>query len=438
MKEVNFCQYLPPKRRVRCRERKKDEQPQQSNLERKSSAFLCTPSPNTVKVVNKKGNNRNACAYSYSSNSSNEKSFEQKVSMKDYNIFHIDSKIRTKILSKIDTVDRLKKELEKIIWIMNYSKDPVDKVLARSQASLLRSSIQDLENAFELMLYTLRTEDILRDYRELLSTNDSRNFVTIGTSNKNNTLSKSAELIARYLCIAQEYIEIENLQYNMEKLKCPACQCLDFKLDDDNSTYICNNCYTEIDILDDTPSFKDTDRVNMSSRYTYTKRGHFIDAMKRFQGTQNTDPQKIKNVVDVLLEEMDKHNLKKSSDNRKEKVTKDHLYMFLCENKLSGYYDDINLLYHIITGEPCPNISEYEDTLLELFEKQEEAYRKIQDPERINSLNVNYKLYKLLQKVGYSCKKDDFYILKTKNKEDEHDEILRKAWEILDWPWLIT
>ena len=443
--EVSFCQYLPPKKVKGTKTKigktrsgktrgEKPRREKEKNVPKNSSAFLATPSP-TGSTTSFAGGKKKITRRIERA----KKDADHKVNVNDYNVFHIDAKIREKLLSRISTLDKLKEDLQKTLWILHHGDNPVDRILAKTQASLLRRTMQDLESTFELVLYSMRTEDILMEYRELLSSAGARSFITLEPNNKDITSSKSSELISRYLCIAQEYIEIDNLQYHPEKLRCPACQGVEFKMDDENSTYICTYCFTEIDVLDDTPSFKDTDRVNMSSRYTYTKRGHFVDAMKRFQGTQNTDPQKIKNVVDILLVEMERHNLKKNSDNRKEQVTKDHLYMFLYENKLSGYYDDINLLYHIITGEPCPNISEYEDTLLDLFEKQEDAYRQVQDPDRINSLNVNYKLYKLLQKVGYPCKKDDFYILKTKNKEDEHDEVLRRAWEdILRWEWIFT
>jgi len=53
-------------------------------------------------------------------------------------------------------------------------------------------------------------------------------------------------------------------------------------------------------------------------------------------------------------------------------------------------------------------------------------------------LNVYYKLYKLLQRNGFNCHKDEFYILKTKAKEDEHDEKMKKAWRILGWDWIET
>jgi hypothetical protein len=56
----------------------------------------------------------------------------------------------------------------------------------------------------------------------------------------------------------------------------------------------------------------------------------------------------------------------------------------------------------------------------------------------INSINVYYKLLKLLQHIGKPFKKSDFYILKTKTKEDEHDDKMKKAWNLLGWSWIET
>jgi hypothetical protein len=125
-----------------------------------------------------------------------------------------------------------------------------------------------------------------------------------------------------------------------------------------------------------------------------------------------------------------------------DKVSKDNLYRFLTEKRLSNHYDDIHLLHHIITGKPCADFSQFEGVLLEYFELQEKALDEITTADkkigRTNSINVYYKLYKLLQKVGWECKKGDFYILKTKTKEDEHDEKMKKAWFKLGWTWIDT
>ena len=158
--------------------------------------------------------------------------------------------------------------------------------------------------------------------------------------------------------------------------------------------------------------------------------------MKKFQGKHNVNPAILQATVDIILLDMEFHNLTSSA------ITKDQMYMFLIERKLSNHYDDINIIYHIITDYPCPEFSHLESELLELFEQQEKALEEVMNDNkndgRVNSINVYYKLCKLLQRVGYPCKKSDFYILKTKAKEDEHDEIMKKAWIKLGWKWVET
>lgn len=346
-----------------------------------------------------------------------------------YNILSIDSDIKTKLSSKITTLPNLKKELSNMIWLIDHCDNASDKLTAQHQITLLRRRIQDLEGTFELGMYMLRTSRLIDEYKRLSTSRGPRSFITSTTVDPN--AARKNEIIMAYLRIAREYIDIENITQRVKKLSCPRCGGLDFSLEAEEDTiYTCNGCGTLLELLDDSPSFKDTDRVNMSSRYTYTKRGHFIDAMKRFQGKQNTTIEDW--VINKIREEMAIHNLTPNN------LTKDQLYMFLAENKLANYYEDLNLLYFIIAQVKPPDISSYETALLEKFDKLEEAYSEVKDPTRINSLSVNYKLYKLLQILGYPCKKDDFYILKTTAKSDEHDEKWQEICTVLGWKPLPT
>ena len=410
--KISFCQYLPKSKRSKRRKAVVRKKPANSSfltaprLQRSATSRRRKPRPKSKSTP--------------------------RIDTRDFNIFHIDSQIRKSLESKISTIPELREDLVTVLWILENGENPVDKVLARQQASILRRRIQDLETTLELGLYLFRTSDILAEYRGLVAESGPQSFVTQGIHKTDSTTRRKRDLTSQFLCVAQEYVDIDHLNQPMEKIICQDCESFDFKFDEENSIYVCKNCGTEIEIFDDSPSFKDTDRVNMSSRFSYSRRGHFIDAMRRFQGIQNIDPKKIARVVGVLKEQMVLHSLSV------ETVTKDHIYMFLSERRLSRHYEDLNLLYHIITEEPCPNISYLEDDLLDDFDKQEEKLSEVLEDERDNSLNVNYKLYKLLQWRGFSCRKDDFYILKTKTKEDEHDEAMKSAWTKLGWPWIGT
>ena len=348
-----------------------------------------------------------------------------KLNSQDYDILHIDTHIRNRLKGSITTIPELQKDLKTLLWILNNSDDPLDRIQARTESSILRKRIQDIEHSFEYGFYILRTTDLLEQYRDLFEKTKTRSFVSIGSENGicEKLVAQKNLLISKFLRIAREYVQLENFTVRSSRLVCESCSGSEFEQSDDEAIYTCKQCGNTLELLDDSPTYKDTDRVNMASRYQYTCRGHFIEAMNKFEGKQNTTIPK--GVRELLEREMKNHNL------TVETTSKDHIYMFLAEKKLSAHYEDINLIYYMITGASPPNITEYRPKLLELFDLQEEAYLEVKDPGRTNSLNVNYKLYKLLQLVGYPCKKDDFYILRTRTKLEEHDEKWREIIEIL-------
>lgn len=440
----SFCKYLP------SNSVKKSSSTNSSKSKRKdgivpSKPFLITPSTSIEGTKRKSFSKKSITKYDKSTEwgenfSEINSHYTEKLDAKDYNIFHIDSKIREKLSSTISTIPELELDLKRTLWIWNHGDDPAQQVLAKHQASIIRRRIQDLESTLELTFYIFRTDDLLEEYRGLVKNSGQRSFVKINSKLQEENETRMKEIVNQYLCIAQNYIEIKNLSQLPKKITCSACNGKDFVLSpEDDSIYICKNCNNEQEILDDAPSFKDTDRVNMSSKYTYSRKGHFTDAKKRFQGTQNTDPKKIQIAADAVEKQMLQHNLV-AQQGLPNSMSKDHVYLFLSEQNLSNHYEDLNLLFYIITGVPCPDISEYDELLDELFDKQEQALDKIKEDNRINSLNVNYKLYKLLQKVGYPCRKDDFHILKTPTKEEEHDFKMQIAWKMLGpgWDWIPT
>lgn len=395
-----------------------------------TSSFINIQDTNSVKILQHP--EPITQLYDYKANCSEKKY----VDAKNFNIFHIDSIIKEYLISQIRSLPVFEKELLALTQTLS-SGDYSKQVLAKQKVTDLRRKIKDLETTFGLSLYILNTAKLLEDYRTAISSNNSRSFVCVNKETADTESAKRDEIITKYLLIARNYVEITNYNQVTKKMACPVCESSDMRRSGDEETiFVCMVCLTETQILDDTPSFKDTDRVNMCSRYTYSRKGHFMDAIKKHQGKQNVDPETIQNVVNILLNEMKFHNI------GPENVNKRHLHMFLFEKGLSMYYEDLNLLYHIITGEPCPEISAYESQIYEDFEEQEAALNNVSaldvNDTRINSLNVYYKLYKLLQRRGHRCRKDDFYILKTKTKEDEHDEKMRKAWAMLGWKWIET
>jgi hypothetical protein len=350
----------------------------------------------------------------------------EKIDTSVYDILYIDEQIKTLLRSKVSTLDDMQKNLSDLLWIASNGIDSVDKINAKTESSILRRAIKDVEGGFDLALYLLKTTDLLKEYKELVAQTRSVSFVQIQASKDDEKIHRKAEVKANFLRIAKDYIQLDTVSQKSSSVRCEACHSKDLEPGEIENTMICNKCGVQLELLDDTPTFKDSERVNMSARYTYTCKGHFIEAMNRFEGKQNTEIPE--SVIDILKRELSLHGL--NVKHNKNNITKDHIYMFLREKGLSEYYADINLIYFLITDINPPDITEHRNELLEMLEQIEEAYRSVKESTRTNSLNVNWKLYKLLQLIDYPCQKDDFFCLKTPTKEGEHEE---KWYEMIEY-----
>jgi hypothetical protein len=339
---------------------------------------------------------------------------EIKIDVESCDILFIDEQIKRKLSAKISTLKEMQQDLINLLWILKNSEDPVDRIGADKESALLRRSIKDIEGGFELGLYLLRTTDMLEEYRTIISGTAAKSFIRDLRPRDDSKIYRKNQIILEFLRISKQYVNLENFRQKQRNTPiCDVCHNNNLRESDDNSIYVCK-CGNQIEVLDDAPTFKDSERVNMSTRYTYTCRGHFNEAMNRFEGKQNTEI--AQGTLDILIREMQLHGLSPKT------FSKDHLYMFLSENKLSDFYADINLIFFLITKINPPDITKYRNELLEMFDQLEEAYKLVKDDDRLNSLNVNWKLYKLLQLLDYPCKKDDFFCLKTPTKQGEHEE----------------
>lgn len=331
-------------------------------------------------------------------------------------IIYIDEQIKKNLLNKVEGISELRTYLGRLTWIISNSEDKIDVIQAKREINTVRKKIQDIEMGFEYSLYLLRTADILEEYKKLLEATKLEGFIKKYTERDETKIYRRNKLLLDYIRIAKEYINLDGYKQKTTKATCDNCHSTNLLPigDAETSCMLVCECGATLEQLDDAPSFKDSERVNMSSRYTYTCRGHFVEAMNRFEGKQNTEIDE--EIVEMLKKEVSLHRLTADT------ATKDHIYMFMTEKKLSDYYADINLIYFKITAKNPPDITEYRSELLEMHDQLEEAYLEVKEEERLNSLNVNWKLYKLLQLLGYECKKDDFFCLKTPTKQGEHEQ----------------
>lgn len=225
-----------------------------------------------------------------------------------------------------------------------------------------------------------------------------------------------------------------------EKIVCSHCKSNDLIYYSDMNMLICESCGNQQEKAMKTISFKDISRVNMTNKYTYERRIHFKDCINQYQGKQNAtiDDQVYRDVE----EQLERHDLLVGDANtprrqRFERITKDHILMFLKETGHTKHYEDIVLIYRTMTEKKVDDISHLEAQLMEDFDKISDLYDKKYKLERRidrkSFINTQYILFQLLKRHKYPCKKEDFNMLKTLDRQSFHDDIVRDLFEQLNF-----
>lgn len=319
-------------------------------------------------------------------------------------ILYIDKRIQLNFMERRMELSLLYRKLDNLDWLINNGINKVEKATAIKLHRNLYDYINDVLYNISLNLYLLKTAFIIEKYKKMLLGNNS--FFNKGNTGESSTIIMQLKL--QFLMIVAEYINLKNFKLPTN-FKCIICGKIATGYNKDS--YIVCECGVLYEILDDSPNFKDTNRVNMASRYKYSHIGHFKEAMNRFEGKQSTG------IDDKIIENIEEQiTLKKMSIDT---VTKEEVYEILISLKYSDYYADINLIYFKITKKSPPDITSLRIELLELLEFITEAYEEIFG-EIDNSLNINWILYKLLQIVDFKCIREDFFCLKTSTKEGEY------------------
>jgi hypothetical protein len=311
----------------------------------------------------------------------------------------------------------------------------------------LAKHIENIENDVDYNFYLFESGEIIAKYNMLLKVPVKMSF----TGTIQSTSQEKIELVKKFVLIAQKYYAKFNINFNIDTEKrkplkentqsaCENCSNKkDFFIED--GVNICLICGTQQDRIDYSSSHKDSERVNISTKYTYDRKVHFRDCINQYQGKQNCtiDPK----VYQDLENAFEKHHLlvyTKNADRytKFSKITKEHIMMFLKELEHSKHYENVNLIHYNLTGKKPDDISYLEEKLLNDFDILVETYDKHfkKTIDRTNFISTQYVLYQLLQKYKHPCKKEDFVILKSSERKNLHSNLLESLFQILNWNYI--
>lgn len=320
-------------------------------------------------------------------------------------------------------------------------------------------------NEFNFYYYLLNTIPIIDTYIDLKKKCKKIYFIkNTNNSNNHNTKEDIDVLVKKYQKILNDYFpneynnmlewnkhsqddeiiynneqEINEIKNNLKSCSCIMSQDNQYLIHDNN--FVCEICGVVNNQLKSTVSYKDIDRINLSTKYTYDRKTHFRDCISQFQGKQNSYIPK--EVYEHIYTEMIQLGLIPNNYSELpksivfENITKEQILLFMKQLGYSKYYEDIVLIYHEITGKNTPDITHLENDLLKDFDLLTELYdkqiKKEKKTSRKNFINTQYVLYQLLRRHKYPCKKEDFNILKTIDLKYHHDTICQELFQILGW-----
>lgn len=308
----------------------------------------------------------------------------------------------------------------------------------------LTKKIDDITDKISFNFFLMETTPLIDAYKLILNKPIKISFV--GKSNNDEILKEKEEVVQKYLEVIKKFnfeISFDSVSKKDKAINLIFCEICKDKIcfeSVEDKTYICNECGFQKEILGNMSSYKDVNRINLSSKYMYERKVHFKDCMNQYQGKQNsTIP---KEVFTDLEEQFKLHGLLEEGDTKEErfkKITKDHILLFLKETGHTKHYEDVFLIYQKMTGKKPDDISHLETKLMQDFETLSDLYDKKfkQDKskkiDRKSFINIQYVLYQLLRKYKHPCKKEDFNILKTLDRKSFHDDIMKELFQELNW-----
>jgi hypothetical protein len=305
----------------------------------------------------------------------------------------------------------------------------------------LQQKIDDINNNKIFNFYIMESTEIIEKYKNILQ----KPIVFSFFGKRENKQQDKKKIINDYIKIAQKYTDINigvNLSPNKKIIKiCNYCKSNSLEILENEE--ICLDCGQVTHLSSTNSSYKDSERINMSAKYTYDRKVHFKDCINQYQGKQNVNI--LPEVYQKLTEQFILHGLLQNSENKikkYEKITKKHVFLFLKELGYSKHYEDVILIHYNLTGKKPDNISHLEPKLLEDFDllvlQYDKKYKKNNKLSRKNFINTHYVLYQLLRRHKYPCKKSDFNILKSNERKSFHDKICKELFKELNWNFTTT
>jgi hypothetical protein len=370
--------------------------------------------------------------------------------MKKKNDLSVKSKAYHSILQKHDEKMLYFRNKGKIIkeytnQINNYLKmiEDLQKVIALRHINNQRSNILELNSQIESLNVKIR---ILRKKSEELQSAKTETdymldvyplineYLALETSENELLKNQNSESLEQQLFeinfkkknIADDYLKIVDPNFvsfrNITTKELTICKDCNSRIILESGFGICNDCGMCYDCVHESEelSYKELQEFDHKSQFTYEKKIHLTDWLRRFQAKENKDiPQ---DILDKVILEAKKERISDLNV-----LTEDKVKRYLKKLGLNEYYDNIiSIINRINKRQPFVLTKEIEDKIMDMFQQIQEPFEKYKDPSRKNMLSYSFLLNKFFLILGLPEFSRYFFLLKSPDKLRQQDETFKK------------
>jgi len=336
----------------------------------------------------------------------------------DYNILLVHQKVIEHFRKQQDLLPLKRKHLAQLQWIQSNGNTVVERRRAMLEISSLQGWITATERKEDELRYQQVSGPLLEEYQRLIVNRKARVF---GEKRAVDEHGEARELlIVKYLALARRYIDIHVVLDTSTEPTCPICEAPLAE-----GVGLCKNCPAFVANFETDNNYKDSESSKIPSRNNYGKQGHIYEAFIKFQGKQPN------NLPAGLLEDVDSTRI--AFGISKETFTIDMLYQILRDKKYSSHYDDIYLIYHLITGKKLPDLDDIMPELKKDADDFAAIYPEVKPKTRLNCLNAHFIRDVLLRRKGREYPEWQCTYLRTEMVDHEHNACMLLAFQKMNW-----
>lgn len=285
----------------------------------------------------------------------------------------------------------------------------------RLEESLIKSGEDEINYLLESSKIILEYTKIEEEEALLLNVNDLSDQ---NSQELNNINMKKHNLIDLYLSKFEPDYTL-NQRPIKHSIMCENCNLL---YNIENSFMVCHSCGICKPTIEHANelSYKEMQDFDYRPQFTYDKRSHLEDWLRRFQSKENRSiPQEI---LDKVILEAQKERISDLNTLTEEKIKR-----YLKRLSLNDYYDNVIGIINRINGRPPFTLtSEVEDKIKTMFQQIQDPYEKFKPSGRKNFLSYSYTLHKFFQILGLHEFAKYFPLLKSTDKLRQQDDIFKK------------